>query len=92
MCLATSLDTSRGYFTWEETFPGSSAEIQCENGSSIRVCSALGEWEKPIISDCYVSTNELFRYVEKVLLREARKQRLIESSCFHVAWVLRGQS
>lgn len=66
VCLVTSLDTSRGYFSWPETFPGEVAGVKCENGTSVRTCSIEGEWEKPDTSNCYVSTNELFRYIEQV--------------------------
>ena len=66
VCLASSLDTSRGFFSWPETFPGETAIIPCENGTTPRSCSSTGQWEEPNTSDCYVSTNELFRYIEKV--------------------------
>ena len=75
ICLVSSLDTSRGYFAWPETFPGEVARTRCENGSSLRRCNVLGEWEKPDTSSCYVSTNELFRYIGKV------KYPLIQSEC-----------
>lgn len=66
VCAAASLDTSRGYFTWQETYPQEIAEVQCENGTTTRFCSVLGEWEKPNISDCYVSAEALFKYIDKV--------------------------
>ena len=68
VCLASSLDTSRGFFSWPETFPGETAITPCENATTPRFCSLTGQWEKPNTSDCYVSTNELFRYIEKVCI------------------------
>ena len=61
-----SLDTSRGYFSWPETFPSETAVVKCENGTGTRFCAVTGDWEKPVVTGCYVSTNELFRYIEKV--------------------------
>lgn len=70
ICGEVSMDTSRGYFAWPETFPGESAEVQCVNAVTTRVCSSAGLWEKPFITDCYVSTAELFRYLERVSVLE----------------------
>jgi hypothetical protein len=66
VCLPSSLDTSRGYFSWTETFPEEFATTECERGVTTRFCSKTGVWEKPVTEDCYVSTNELFRYIERV--------------------------
>jgi len=61
-----SMDTSRGYFTWPTTFPEETAAVPCENGHALRYCTEEGKWDKPIISDCYVSPEELFRYLLQV--------------------------
>ena len=66
MCKKVSTDTSRGYFSWPTTFPGETASVKCENGTATRHCSAEGVWSKPVTTSCYVSIEELFRYLEKV--------------------------
>lgn len=65
VCLTSSLDTSRGYFSWPETFSEEFATAECERGVATRFCSNTGAWEKPATGNCYVSTNELFRYIER---------------------------
>ncbi len=52
--------------TWPTTFPEEKASIKCEQGMAERYCTKEGTWEKAIIDTCYVSTKELFRYLQKV--------------------------
>lgn len=91
VCGSLSLDTSRGYFTWPETFPEEFAAVQCENGITRRFCSRTGVWDKPVVTDCYVSTNELFRYIEKVSIYLGAAWLGVSLWSHCVAWLHRGE-
>ena len=53
---------------WPETFPNEMAILRCKEGekSATRRCRANGEWEKPIVTNCDVSTDALFEYIDRV--------------------------
>ncbi len=84
ICLESSLDTSRGYFTWPQTYPGEVSEIVCERGKTRRACSVSGFWQTPFITNCYVSTEELFRYIEKVAILILHVHYCSRILCYYV--------
>ena len=67
MCVSETLDTSRGFLEWPESYPSETIKIPCkEGGVAIRLCSITGQWEEPDLSNCRVSAAKLFKYLMMV--------------------------
>lgn len=66
MCEASSTDTTRGFFEWDETYPGHTVVLPCTNGTVTRHCSIEGVWGPPEVESCYASVDAILIHVIRV--------------------------